>query len=73
MAKKISPKKQALADLTLKLSSALPELKTTLGEKKFARRVKKAAKILNAGLKTETKKTKEVAEHILTAESKEIA
>jgi len=39
--------KKAVAD---KLQTALPEMKTTLGEKKFSRRLKKAVKMLLHGV-----------------------
>jgi hypothetical protein len=39
--------KRAVAD---KLQTALPEMKTTLGEKKFDRRLKKAVKMLMQGI-----------------------
>jgi hypothetical protein len=39
-------KKEARKQIALKLETALPELRMALGEKKFADRVKKAAKIL---------------------------
>jgi hypothetical protein len=50
--KKISsaPKKEFKKELTDKMGSALPEIKAKLGEKKFNKRVKKAAKILTQGL-----------------------
>lgn len=38
--------------IALQLTAALPELKTVLGDKKFERRVKKAAKLLISGIKT---------------------
>ena len=43
-------KKQLKKELEVKMESALPEIKTTLGEKKFHRRIKKAAKIMVQGL-----------------------
>ncbi len=69
MSKKLNPKRKATEDLSVKLSSALPELKKTLGEKKFDRRIRKAAKLLNAGIKvvaSKKEKTKKPAEAKVT-------
>jgi len=43
-------KKEFQKELAGKMESALPEVKTRLGEKKFQRRIKKAAKFLVHGL-----------------------
>lgn len=43
-------KKELKKELAGKMESALPEIKATLGEKKFQRRIKKAAKMLVQGL-----------------------
>ncbi|TKK64641.1 hypothetical protein FC093_22070 [Ilyomonas limi] len=43
-------KKELKKQLTDKMEAALPELRALLGEKKFLRRIKKAAKILIEGL-----------------------
>ena len=48
--KSLSKKKELKKDLADKMESALPEIKTKLGEKKFQRRIRKAAKILVHGL-----------------------
>ena len=48
--KSTNTKKQLKKDLEFKIESALPELKTSLGEKKFHRRVKKATKVIVQGL-----------------------
>ncbi len=46
------PKKEFKKELTVKMEAALSEIKNKLGEKKFERRIKKAAKILIQGLHT---------------------
>jgi hypothetical protein len=51
MKNKLSPKKQAREQIVLQLMIALPGLKDILGEKKFERRVRRAARILAAGIK----------------------
>jgi hypothetical protein len=43
-------KKEIKKELAVKMESALPEIKATLGDKKFHRRIKKVAKILVHGL-----------------------
>jgi len=43
-------KKEIKKELEVKMESALPEIKATLGDKKFHRRIKKVAKILVHGL-----------------------
>jgi len=43
-------KREFKKELEGKMESALPDVKTKLGEKKFQRRIKKAAKILVQGL-----------------------
>jgi hypothetical protein len=43
-------KKELKKQLTNKMETALPELRAMLGEKKFLRRIKKAAKLLMEGL-----------------------
>ncbi|MBO9562719.1 MAG: hypothetical protein J7621_08100 [Niastella sp.] len=45
-------KKSARKEISIQLTSALNSLKETLGEKKFERRIKKAARLLTAGIKT---------------------
>jgi hypothetical protein len=55
-----SPKKQAQQQIILQLNSALPGLKDTLGEKKFSARVKKAARILSAGIKAKKPKASKI-------------
>ena len=46
------PKKEFKKELAVKMETALSEMKNKLGEKKFERRIKKAAKILMQGLHT---------------------
>ena len=56
--KTVSPKKKILKTVTAQLNSSLTGLKGQLGEKKFKKRIKKAAKKLVAGIKkTPVKKT----------------
>ncbi|WP_315823784.1 hypothetical protein [Paraflavitalea speifideaquila] len=45
-------RKSTRKEIGLQLASALNNLKETLGEKKFERRIKKAARLLTAGIKT---------------------
>ena len=45
-------KKSTRKEIGLQLASALNNLKDALGEKKFERRIKKAARLLTAGIKT---------------------
>jgi len=59
--KSISLKKEIYQQITGQLSTSLPAVKEILGEKKFERRVKKAAKLLSEGIKEKApKKVKEV-------------
>jgi hypothetical protein len=44
-------KKETRKEISAQLANALSGLKETLGEKKFERRIKKAAKLLTAGIK----------------------
>ena len=46
-----TPKKTLLAEVVLQISKAVPALKALLGEKKFEKRIKKAAKLLIDGIK----------------------
>ena len=58
-------KETMLQEITGKLHTALPVLKEQLGEKKFDKRIKKAAKLLVAGIKkTPVKKTEAPAKKI---------
>jgi len=45
-------KKDTRKEISTQLVGALAGLKETLGEKKFERRIKKAARLLTAGIKT---------------------
>src|SRR3954469_7653801 len=57
--KALPGKKEMKHQLADKMETALPELRELLGEKKFANRVKKAAKLLMEGLhKEDVAKTK---------------
>jgi len=49
-------KKEARKEISVQLTSALANLKDSLGEKKFERRIRKAAKLLTAGIKTKPAK-----------------
>lgn len=44
-------KKETRKEISQQLANALAGLKETLGEKKFERRIKKAARLLTAGVK----------------------
>ncbi len=46
-----TPKKTLLAEVVLQISKAVPALSPLLGEKKFEKRIKKAAKLLIEGIK----------------------
>ncbi|MEP7109543.1 MAG: hypothetical protein ABI760_16235 [Ferruginibacter sp.] len=48
---KQTSKETILREIGLQLSQALPSLKESLGEKKFEKRVRKAAKLLCEGIK----------------------
>ncbi len=54
--KKDHSKKSTRKEIGLQLANVLNGLKESLGEKKFERRIKKAAKLLTAGIKTKTSK-----------------
>lgn len=56
-----SAKKQAYEQIVTQLTSSLPGLKDLLGEKKFQSRIKKAAKLLSAGIKAKKAKAKKKA------------
>src|SRR4051812_30648311 len=64
--------KRAVAD---KLQVALPEMKSTLGEKKFNRRLKKAVKMLLHGIHSDDvlKKAKKKADANKAASAKKLA
>jgi hypothetical protein len=50
--KALSPKKEVRQQITDQLLSALTSLEEKLGKKEFESRIKKAAKLLAAGIKT---------------------
>lgn len=52
--KKLMPKEIILNEIALQLSQALTSLKDRLGEKKFDKRIRKAAKLLGEGIKSTT-------------------
>jgi hypothetical protein len=55
--KKASPKQTISSDITHLLNTTLVQLKESLGEKKFEKRLKKAVKVLTHGVKlADTKK-----------------
>ena len=68
--KKSASKDQVLQETMLQLSAALPALKEILGDKKFEKRIKKAAKLLTGGLRNEAQK--EVAPLKKTAPLKKV-
>lgn len=49
--KKPSYKKQVAADLAARMQTQLADLKEVIGEKKFGNRLRKAVKVLTAGIK----------------------
>lgn len=49
--KKVSLKKEMKKKIALQLTSSLEELKTLLGDKKFSTRIRKATRVLSAGIK----------------------
>jgi hypothetical protein len=46
-----SLKKKMVNEVSLQLKTALPKLKELIGEKKFDKRIRKAAKLLTTGIK----------------------
>lgn len=68
-------KKELRKQLTDKIEAAIPELKTTLGEKKFHNRIKKAVKHITEGLhkKEATKTIKKVKAIAKKAAVKKVA
>jgi hypothetical protein len=63
--KPVSGKKKILKTVTDQLNSSLTTLKGQLGEKKFKKRVKKAAKKLVAGIKAPVKKAGKAKKAVL--------
>ncbi len=69
--KKIVNKDAALGVITTQLKTALPGLKEQLGDKKFEKRIKKAAKLLLAGFKkSPVKKEKPAAKKVIPVAKK---
>lgn len=66
MANTKTSKKEARTLIIQRIESAFTDLKVTLGDKKFATRAKKAAKILTDGLKATT------AEEIVEKKEKKV-
>ncbi|MEP7141937.1 MAG: hypothetical protein ABI707_03650 [Ferruginibacter sp.] len=58
-------KETIFKEIVLQLTQALPALKESLGEKKFEKRIKKAAKLLSEGIKSADQKKKPVAKSVL--------
>lgn len=54
--KPLSKKKETRAAISEQLTTTLTDLKETLGQKKFARRIKKAARLLTEGIKAKAEK-----------------
>ncbi|WP_276481419.1 hypothetical protein [Paraflavitalea pollutisoli] len=54
--KPLSKKKETRAAVSEQLTTTLTDLKETLGQKKFARRIKKAARLLTEGIKAKAEK-----------------
>ena len=75
--KKATTKKTLLLEVLLQISSAVVALREKLGEKKFDKRVKKAAKLLIEGIKEtapkKVAKTKVVSTPIVPNPSKKAA
>ena len=75
--KKATSKKTLLLEISLQISKSVVALREKLGDKKFEKRVKKAAKILIEGIKEpapkKAAKTKLVSTPILPTPSKKAA
>ena len=70
----VNGKKSTRKEISVQLTNVLNNLKETLGEKKFERRIKKAARLLTAGIKTKpVKKDKKVKGKTKTNKSKKVA
>jgi hypothetical protein len=67
--KPLSKKKETRAAVSEQLTTTLNDLKETLGQKKFARRIKKAARLLTEGIKAKAEK-KEKKEKKVKAKTK---
>lgn len=68
-----SPKEMLIKEITPLLTTALAKLKDTLGEKKFEKRIKKAAKFLVHGIKPVVAKKKVVKKRLLKKAVKKTA
>jgi hypothetical protein len=68
-----SPKEILIKEITPLLTAAMAKLKETLGEKKFEKRVKKAAKFLVHGIKPVAAKKKAVKKRLLKKAVKKIS
>jgi hypothetical protein len=64
--KKSTPKKTLLLEVSLQISKSFPVLREKLGDKKFEKRVKKAAKILIEGIKETAPKKAAKTKVVLT-------
>jgi len=67
--KKSASKKTLLAEVSLQISKSFPALKEKLGDKKFEKRIKKAAKMLIEGIKETTPKKAAETKTIITAKA----
>jgi hypothetical protein len=65
--KKSTPKKTLLLEVSLQISKSFPVLREKLGDKKFEKRIKKAAKMLIEGIKDATPKKDLKTKTIITA------
>ncbi|MEI7733805.1 MAG: hypothetical protein WCI49_00005 [Ferruginibacter sp.] len=71
--KTASPKEMLINEITPLLTAALAKLKVTLGDKKFEKRIKKAAKFLVHGIKPVVAKKKVVKKRLLKKAVKKTA
>ena len=67
--KKSASKKTLLTEVSLQISKSFPALKEKLGDKKFEKRIKKAAKMLIEGIKETTLKKAAKTKTIITAKA----
>ena len=70
--KMLSPKKELRQKITAQLQVALTDLKEKLGKKEFEGRIKKAARLLTAGIKAKAKKLSKnkIIKNVTTEENK---
>ena len=71
--KTASPKEMLIKEITPLLTATLAKLKETLGDKKFEKRIKKAAKFLVHGIKPVVAKKKVVKKRLLKKAVKKTA